>query len=180
MTDTAKEPAARWWRRHTIDVRPLRHPPYRRLFVGNAVSFVGYQMTAVAVPVQMYGLTRSSLWVGLLGLAALVPLLVFSLWGGAVADARDRRTVLLASSLVTWVATLALLAQALLRPDSPVLLLALVGAQSAAFAVSNPARAAIVPRLVPTEEVASASTLNFTTATAGMVLGPLAAGLVLA
>jgi MFS family permease len=79
-------------RRHAIDTRPLRNPPYRRLFVGQAVSGFGLQFTAVAVPVQMYALTRSSLWVGLLGIANLVPLVVFSLWGGAFADAVDRRS----------------------------------------------------------------------------------------
>jgi len=96
-------------RRHAIDTRPLRHPPYRRLFVGQAVSGFGLQFTAVAVPVQMYALTGSSLWVGLLGIANLVPLVVFSLWGGAFADAVDRRRLLLGASLVMWSATLALL-----------------------------------------------------------------------
>jgi len=166
-------------RRHAIDVRTLRIPAYRRLFIGNAVSFVGYQFTAVAVPVQMYALTGSSLWVGLLGVAALVPLLIFALWGGAVSDAYDRRTVLLSSSLLMWTATFGLLGQALLDLRSPGLLLALVGTQSAAFAVSSPARQAILPRLVPVDEVASASTLGFTVSNLGQVLGPLGAGLVL-
>src|SRR5690242_2054344 len=85
-------------RKHVIYVQPLRFPAYRRLFIGNAVSFIGFQFTAVAVPVQMYDLTNSSFWVGLIGIAGLIPLLVFSLWGGAVADVRDRRKVLLASS----------------------------------------------------------------------------------
>src|SRR5262249_59085886 len=82
-------------RRHTIDTRPLRHIPYRRIFIGNAVANFGLQFTAVAVPVQMYAITRSSLWVGLLGLAALIPLIVFSLWGGAISDRVDRRLLLL-------------------------------------------------------------------------------------
>ncbi len=75
-----------------------RRTPARRVpgvppaVVGNAVSIFGFQFTAVAVPVEMYALTRDSFWVGLLGVAALVPLLVFGLWGGAVADACDRRT----------------------------------------------------------------------------------------
>ena len=167
-------------RRHTIDVRPLRHPAYRRMFVGNAVSFFGYQFTAVAVPVQMYALTRSSTWVGLLGLAALLPLLVFALWGGAVADAVDRRRLLLASSLLMWSATLGLLVQALAGLHSPVLLLALVGVQAAAFAVSTSTRSAIVPRLVELAEVPAANTLGFTMSTAATVAGPLGAGLVLA
>ena len=79
----------------------------------------------------MYAMTRASLWVGLLGIAGFVPLLIFGLWGGAVADAVDRRKLLLASSALLWAATLGLLVQALLGVGSPVLLLALIAVQSA-------------------------------------------------
>lgn len=167
-------------KKHAIDVQALRYPAFRRLFVGNAVSFIGFQFTAVAVPVQMYSITDSSLWVGLIGVAGLVPLLFFSLWGGAVADVRDRRIVLLASSALMWLATLGLLAHALSGLDSPHVLLGLVAVQSAAFAISSPTRSAILPRLVPEELVVAASTLGFTVSNIGQVLGPLGAGLILA
>lgn len=163
-------------RRVVIDTRPLRHPSYRRLFVGNATSFFGSQFTAVAVPVQMFALTGSSLWVGYLGLAGLLPLLVFALWGGALADVLDRRRLLLDSSLVMWAGTLGLLVQALMRLDSPVLLLLLVAVQSTGMAVSSPTRNAIIPRLVPVAEVPQANTLSFTASTGASVIGPLAAG----
>ena len=166
--------------RHAIDVRPLRHAAYRRMFVGSSVSFFGYQFTAVAVPVQMYALTRSSAWVGYLGVAGLVPLLIFALWGGAVADAFDRRRVLLGSSLLMWASTVGLLVQGLLGLGSATLLLGLVAVQSTAFAISSPTRSAIVPRLVPAEEVAAGNTLNFTVSNAATVAGPLAAGVLLA
>ena len=77
-------------RRAAIDVEPLRHAAFRRLWLGNSLGFVGFQLTAVAVPVQVYELTGSSFWVGMLGLVGLVPLVMFGLWGGAVADAVDR------------------------------------------------------------------------------------------
>ncbi|HET9516873.1 MAG TPA: MFS transporter [Actinoplanes sp.] len=170
---TRTERARRGW---LIDVRPLQVVAYRRMWLGSAASFFGFQFTAVAVPVQMYDLTRSSAWVGLLGVAALVPLLVMGLWGGAAADALDRRRVLLASSALACVATAALLAQAVLGLDSPVLLLVLTAVQAAGFAVSSPTRQAIIPRLVPEELVPAANTLGFTTMTAGGVFGPLAAG----
>lgn len=168
------------WRKVLVDTRPLRNTAYRRLFLGQSVSFVGYQLTAVAVPVQMYAITDSSFWVGMLGVAGLVPLILFGLWGGAVADAIDRRTLLLISSVVVWSATGALLVQALLGLDSRWLLLALTAAQSAGFAVSGPTRSAIIPRLVPTDEVPAANTLNFTASNFGTVVGPLLAGLILA
>ncbi|RZU51699.1 putative MFS family arabinose efflux permease [Krasilnikovia cinnamomea] len=165
-------------RRWVIDTRPLAVPAYRRMWVGNGVSFFGYQFTAVAVPVQMFALTNSSGWVGLLGVAALVPLLIFGLWGGAAADVVDRRLLLLASSTLAWLATLGLLAQALLHLDSAWLLLAITAVQSVGFAVSSPARQAIIPRVVPGEMVPAANTLSYTTTTVGGVLGPLAAGLI--
>jgi MFS family permease len=177
---TAVEPKRGWLARHVIDVRPLRHPPYRRLFIGNGISFFGYQFTAVAVPVQVYALTHSNFWVGMVSFGGLLPLIVFSLWGGAVADALDRRKVLLASSLLMWSMTLALLVQALLRIESATLILVLVALQSGAFAVSNPTRSAITPRLVPLPELASAQTLSYTMGNVSTVAGPIVAGLIVA
>jgi len=163
-----------------IDTRPLRVVDYRRMWLGTGISFFGFQFTNVAVPVEMFAITKSSAWVGLLGIAALVPLLIFGLWGGAAADVVDRRRLLLASSALAWLATLGLLAQALFSVGSGVLLLALVAMQSAGFAISSPTRQAIIPRLLSADLVPAANTLGFTTSTAGGVLGPLAAGLIFA
>lgn len=163
-----------------IDTRPLRHRDYRRLFIGQGVSFVGFQVTAVAVPVQVYSITRSSFWVGILGLVGLLPLIVFGLWGGAVADAVDRRKLLLVSATLTWLVTLGLLAQAVLDLGSLGLILGLVAVQSAAFAVASPTRNAILPRLLSRAEVPAANTLNFTVTNVGTVAGPLLAGVIIA
>ncbi|MEU6075938.1 MFS transporter [Micromonospora sp. NPDC047074] len=175
-----EEAGPRGLRRFAIDVRPLAVPAYRRMWLGNGIAMFGIQLTAVAVPVEMYALTENSLWVGLIGIAAFVPLLVFGLWGGAVADAHDRRKVLLVTSAVLWAATFGLVVQAVLGIGSPLLLLVLVAVQSIAFAVSSPTRNAVLPRLVPAELVSAATTLNFTTYTAASVFGPLAAGLIFA
>ena len=113
--------------------------------MGNSLGFVGFQLTAVAVPVQVYELTGSSFWVGMLGLVGLVPLVLFGLWGGAVADAVDRRALLLGSSLVLWACTGGLLAAALAGVASLPLLLGLVAVQAAGFAVASSTRGAIVP-----------------------------------
>jgi MFS family permease len=169
-----------WLRRHAIDVRPLRHVAYRRIFTGNAVSFFGVQFTAVAVPVQVYAITKSSLWVGVASFVGLVPLIVFSIWGGAIADAYDRRKVLLSSSVLMWLTTLGLLAQAVLHLDNVWLMLALIAAQSAAFGVNSPVRQAIIPSLVGPEEVAAANTLGFTVSNVAAIGGPVGAGIVIA
>jgi MFS family permease len=161
-----------------IDIRPLRVLAYRRMWIGNGVAYFGFQFTSVAVPVEMFAITHSSGWVGLLGVAGLIPLLIFGLWGGAAADVVDRRRLLLISSSIAWVATLGFLLQAVLGVDSPILLLGLTAVQSAGFAISSPARQAIIPRIVPRDLVPAANTLAYTTTTAGGVLGPLAAGLI--
>lgn len=163
-----------------IDLRPLRHTAYRRVFVGNVFSFFGAQFTAVAVPVQMYALTRSSLWVGLLGLAGFGPMLVFSIWGGAYADAVDRRRLLLTSSLITWLSTLALLGMAVTRTATGPLLLLVLAVQTTGFAISAPTRQSIYPRLVGEDDLTSATILNFTMMSGTQVFGPLAAGTLLA
>jgi MFS family permease len=158
----------------------LRHPPYRRLFLGQAVANLGLQFTAVAVPVQMYALTGSSLWVGLLGIAGLVPLVAFALWGGAVADVMDRRVLLLVASLMMWSATIVLFGLTAAGLITPVLLLVLTAVQSMGFGVSAATRGAIIPRLIPAAELAAANALNTTAFNIAMTAGPLLAGLLVA
>ena len=165
--------------RHAVDTRRLRIPAYRRVLIGQGTSFVGSMLTQVAVPVQVYDLTRSSLYVGFVGLAGLVPIVVFGIYGGAIADAVDRRVLYLWSSVGAWAVTLALLAQTLLGLGNVWLILALVMVQSALFAIASSARGAIVPRIVDLELVPAANTLNFTVGNIGGVVGPLLAGLLL-
>ncbi|MEV7005371.1 MFS transporter [Streptosporangium sp. NPDC051022] len=162
-----------------MDTRPLKVPAYRRLWAGQGVSFIGFQLTSVAVSAQVYHTTGSSFWVGMLGPANLVPLVVFGLWGGAVADAVDRRRLLITGSLIAWTATLALLVQAALGTANIGLLLATVAVHATGFAITGPTRGAIIPRLVPVEYVPAANTLNFLVSNLGTVIGPLIGGIVL-
>ncbi|WP_460302082.1 MFS transporter [Actinocorallia aurea] len=163
-----------------LDVTPLRNPAYRRLWIGHGVSFIGFQVTAVAVPVQVWHLTESSFWVGVLSMITLVPLIVFGLWGGAVADHMDRRRLLMWSSVLTWTATLALLAQAVLGLDQLWIIMAVTALQSTGFAVSSPTRGAIIPRLFDAAEIPAANTLTYTFTQAATLGGPLLAGAILA
>ncbi|WP_206316093.1 MFS transporter [Streptomyces sp. C1-2] len=166
-------------RRAVADTRPLALPAFRRTFLGQGAALVGVMLTSVAVPVQLYALTGSSLIVGLGGLVGLLPIVVFGLYGGAVADAVDRRRLYLGSCLLTWAVTLALLLQSVLEVRSPALILALVAVQSGGFAVSSSVRGAIVPLLVPAEQIPGANALLYTAGDLGQVLGPLLAGLLL-
>jgi MFS family permease len=169
--------AAEFLRRHAIDTKPLRHLAYRRLFIGQSISSLGLQFTAVAVPVQMFALTGSSLWVGLLGVAGLVPLVVFALWGGAVADAMDRRVLLLVASLLMWASTIVLFGLTAVGVVSPVLLLVLTAVQAVGYGASATTRGAIIPRLVDVSDIPSANALGSTSINISMTLGPLLAGL---
>jgi MFS family permease len=166
-------------KRHLVDTRPLAVPAYRRLWMGQAVSHVGLAVTVVAVSQQVYELTGSSFWVGMLGMANLIPLVVFGLWGGAVADAVDRRKLLVIGSLVAWLGTVLILVQAIVGVPSVYVLLATVGVSAAGFAVSSSTRGAVIPRLLPAELVPSANALNSLVYSVGAVGGPMVGGVVL-
>ena len=164
------------WRRLVIDVRPLRHPAYRRLFGSTVVTSVGSQLTAVAVPVQLFNDSGSSAMVGLSGAVAFVPLVVFALLGGSIADAFDRRRVLLVTNAGIALTSGGLWLQALSSTRSVWVVLALLAAQQAFFGLNSPARGAAIPRLVSSAELPAAQALNSTVFVLGAVVGPLAAG----
>jgi MFS family permease len=158
------------------DTRPLQDGHFRRLWVANIITVVGAQLTVVAVPAQIYAVTGSSAYVGLTGLFGLVPLVVFGLWGGALADAMDRRTLLIVTT-AGLIGTSALFwAQAAAGNENVWLLLGLFSVQQAFFAVNQPTRSAVLPKLLPAELLPAANSLNMTVFQAGAIAGPLVAG----
>lgn len=159
------------------DLSPLRESPeYRRLWIGTALSAVGTQLTLTAVSLEVFDLTQSSLNVGLLGASGLIPLVLAGLYGGSVVDAYDRRRVALVSAVVLWGTTMAIAAQAWLGLGNVWLLYALVALNSAAGGINQPARSAIIPRLVRPELLPAANALSMITFGLAMAAGPLAAG----
>ncbi|MGX1128388.1 MFS family permease [Streptomyces glaucescens] len=170
------EPPRRGWRRWAMDTRPLRRPAYRRLWTSTIVTAVGSQLTAVAVPKQIYDITGSSAWVGYASLAGLLPLVVFALWGGAVADSVDRRKLLLVTNAGIAVTSLLFWVQAVTGFESVGVLMVLLALQQAFFGLNSPARTASIARLVPQEELAAANALGSTVTQTGLVAGPLLAG----
>lgn len=162
------------------DVTPLRvSADYRRLWAGLTVSQLGQQMTVVAVAIQVYDLTRSSFAVGLVGLCSLVPLVVFGLYGGAIADASDRRKVGLITSTGLWLLSMVLLLNAVLGFSAVWLIYVVVAAQAGFFAVNSPARTAIIPRLLPPTLLPSANALSTASFNLGLTVGPLLGGLLI-
>jgi len=158
------------------DTRPLRTPAYKRLWVAGIVTSVGAQLSVVAVPVQIYALTGSSTYVGLTGLFGLVPLVVFGLWGGAIADAMDRRTLLLITAVGIALTSIGLWLVSATGFVTVWLVLSLYAVQQAFLAVNQPTRGAILPRLLPAEQLPAANALNMIVSLFGAIVGPLMAG----
>ena len=160
-----------------VDIGPLRrHRDFRLLFFGQTVSFLGSMVTFVAVPFQAFELTGSSLTVGLIALAELVPILAMAFVGGALADAIDRRRMVLLSELGMMASAGMLLFNSLL-PDPKLWVLFVVAGLTAGFyGIQRPSLDALTPRLVEREELAAASALASFRGTFGALVGPALAG----
>ncbi|AKU15314.1 MFS transporter [Luteipulveratus mongoliensis] len=161
-----------------LDITPLRvNPSYRRLFTGFTLSGIGAQLATVAIGLQVYDITGSTFAVGLVGLCALVPLVVMGLYGGALVDAHDRRTVALVAGVVLWIVSVLNTVQALFDNTHVGVLYVLVGVYNAGFAVVSPARSAIYPRLLDRALLPAANALSVAAMNIAMTVGPLMAGL---
>lgn len=168
-------------RNHFIDLSPLRESPaFARLWIGGAISGIGGQMTIVAVGLHIYDLTHSTLEVSLVGVFALVPMVVFGLYGGMLADSFDRRTVALVSAILAWSSTagIATLAWTDTRTIWP--LYALTTINAVATTVIGSTRQAITPRLVPARLLPAASALGGMSSGLMLTVGPALAGLLVA
>ncbi|MEV0642773.1 MFS transporter [Streptomyces sp. NPDC050619] len=176
--DEVKQPRS-GWRRWAMDTRPLRIPAYRRLWSSTAVTAVGSQLTAVAVPKQIYDITGSSAWVGAASMAGLLPLIVFALWGGAVADTMDRRKLLFITNSGIAVTSVLFWVQAVTGLESVAALMVLLAVQQAFWGLNAPARNASIARLVPEEQLPAANALGSTVMQTGQVVGPLLAGVLI-
>jgi MFS family permease len=164
-----------------LDLSPLRrNRDFRCVFTGQFVSAMGSFVTGVALPVQIYALTRSSLAVGLLGTVQLVPLAITALWGGAVADAVDRRRLLLACESLLMLCSLALVANALAPHPSVTALFIVAGSMSALSGFHAPALESLTPRLVARAELAAISPLITLRGTTAAIGGPAIAGICIA
>lgn len=164
-----------------VDLEPVRRDrDFRMLWLGQMVNGLGRQVTVVALPFELWQLTHNSLSIGLLALVQLVPILIFSLGGGAVADAVDRRKLLIITQLLL-AATSLCLAFLAMQPTPPVWALYAVAFVAAGVgAVDTPARSSAIPRLVPRERVPAAIAVNWLSGQTVSVAGPVFAGVLIA
>jgi MFS family permease len=168
-------------RRVHLDTRPLRTSrDFRLLWSAGLVSFLGSMITYVAVPFQIYDLTGSTLAVGLLGVAELVPLVFFGLWGGALADAVDRRKMVLFTEVALTVLSALLMVNALL-PHPHVWPIFVVAALVAACdGLQRPSLEALIPRIVAHDQLPAASALGSLRMNIGSIAGPALGGVLVA
>jgi MFS family permease len=164
-----------------MDVGPLRrHREFRLLFAGQGLSFFGSEITYVALPYQTFQLTHSSLAVGLLSLAEFVPLMFMAFVGGALSDAFDRRRMLQVAELGSGLAIALLLVNALLPEPRLAVLFVVAPVLAGLYGILRPSLDALVPRLVPRDELPAASALEGFRGTLGSIAGPGLAGVIIA
>ena len=176
-----QRPPRRWWHMATVDVTPLRrHRDFRLLFIGRLVSFFGSMISSVAFPYQVYQLTHSVLLVGALGVLEFAAILAFAFVGGALADARDRRAMVLLSEAALMACSLALAGNAALAHPQVWLLFVVATAWGVLDALQRPSLDAMLPRLVEKNELAAAAALGSIRGTLGQILGPAIGGVLIA
>lgn len=171
----------RFFRAVVVDTTPLQQvPAYRWMFLGHGLAWVARQITVVAVPFQLYQMTGSTIKVGALGLIQFVATLVVSLAGGAVADAVDRRRLLLISQFLLAGTAVLLAGNAALDVPMEWPLYVLTAANAAISAVDLPTRAAVLPMLVGRQLLPAAYALNQTLGNVAKAGGPALAGVLIA
>ncbi|GAB3403518.1 MFS transporter [Schumannella luteola] len=181
-------------KRRFVDLSPLKaSPAFARIWIGGAISGIGAQLTIVAVGLLIYDITPGSaeaktFAVSLVGIISLAPMIVAGLWGGMLADAFDRRLVLIVSALAGWLSTLALIVIAVVDAVAvdhdrtvavwPLYVITTVNAVAAT--ISGTTRMAVTPRILPDDMVARAAALNGISIGVMVMVGPAVAGILVA
>ena len=164
-----------------MDVTPLRESrDFRLLFAAGTVFYFGAMVTYVAIPYQVYILTRSNFMVGAIGLAELLPLVFFGLYGGALADHVDRRRLLVGAGLAQAVFTSVLAINAFADEPNLPLIFVVAALLTSSSAMQRPSREALMPRTVRHEQIMAANTLTSLGMQLGVLLGPAVGGLLVA
>lgn len=168
-------------RRLALDVSPLRESvPYRALWIGQIVSLLGSQIRYIAVPYQVFRITGSVFAVGMIGLAEVVPLIAFSIFGGAWADRTDRRALIARTQIAMMATSLALAAVTFAGSPSLPVIYGLTAVASAFNAVDRPARSAMIPAMLPPDKIAAAMALRQVVFQVTQIVGPLVGGVLIA
>jgi MFS family permease len=170
-----------WFPAMFLNIQPLRkHRDFRLLYAGQLVSMFGTMITFVAVPYQVFQLTHSSFQVGMLGAVQLVPLLLFALWGGAYADAIDRRRLLIISEILMTLGSLILALNSLAAAPKVWLIYVVSASMAACNGFHRPALDSMTPRLVDREDLTAVSALTMFRSSLSQIVGPAIGGVCIA
>lgn len=162
-----------------LDISPLRDSTlYRRLWLGSLLSSVGSALTMFAVPLQVWDVTHSAFAVGLLSAVQLVPAITIGLLGGAWADARDRRRLLLGATCALIATSAALVVLARSGPGLLWLLYLIAAVRSGLAGITGPARRTFIPALLAPEKVAAGLALDRLSFQLMLIVGPALAGVI--
>ena len=164
-----------------MDISPLRkYPDFRRLWTSGLISYFGSMITYVALPFQIKELTNSYIAVGLIGAVELVPLIIFGLYGGVLADKVDRRKMILYTEIALALMTFSLFINSQLDNPSLIWIYVVAGTFAALDGLQRPSADAILPRLVGHDDLPAASALMSLRWQTGVIAGPALAGILLA
>jgi MFS family permease len=163
-----------------IDFSPLkRYPDFRRLWLSGLISYFGSMFTYVALPFQVKELTGSYLAVGLIGLVEIIPLVIFGLYGGVLADHMDRKRMIWVTEFAALFLSTILLINSLLPSPKLAVIYIVAALFSAVDGLQRPSADAILPRLVEHKDLPAASALMSLRWQIGMVAGPALAGVLI-
>lgn len=166
------------WSRFRVDVGPWRrYPDFRLLLAARGITALGSSITMVAAPLQVARMTGSFWLTGLLGAAEFLPNVVCGLWGGAIADAHDRRRVVLLAEAVLLVLSAVLLFNALLPTPQVWLVFVVAAGIAGAGAIQRPSNDALIPRVVRHDDLAAASALEGLVGNGAFIIAPALGGL---
>ena len=164
-----------------VDISPLRnYPDFRRLWSSGLISYFGSMITYVALPFQIKELTNSYIAVGLMGAVELIPLIIFGLYGGVLADRVDRRKMIFITEFALMIMTFSLFINSQLAKPSLLWIYIVAGSFAALDGLQRPSADAILPRLVGHDDLPSASALMSLRWQTGVITGPALAGILLA
>ena len=167
---------AKW----SIDITPLRtSKDFRNLFTSGMITYLGSMITYVAIPFQVAHLTGSFVAVGAVGLVELVPLILFGLYGGALADTLDRRRIVLWTELAAIVLLAVLCLNSMIPEPQLWLIYVLAFLLAAESGLQSPSLNAIMPRVVKHDELAAAGALRMVRYNVGSIVGPAVGGLII-
>jgi MFS family permease len=164
-----------------IDLTPLRkYRDFRFIFTAGLFSYFGSMITFVALPFQIKELTGSYWMVGLIGVVEIIPLIIFGLYGGVLADHVDRKKMIWVTEFGTLIATFILFLNALRDKPSVILIFVIAAIFAALSGLKRPSQDAILPRLVNHADLPSASALMSLRWQFGGIVGPAVGGLLVA